>query len=80
LTADPLLGPLAENGGATPTHALPEESPAVDAGSCRVANIAIDQRGEPRPGTGSFRCDIGAFEAQDVTPVLNFIYLPFTVN
>jgi hypothetical protein len=76
ITADPLLGLLADNGGATLTHALPEASPAVDAGVCGVAAIASDQRGEPRPGTGSIRCDIGAFEAQGVTSAPSLIYLP----
>jgi hypothetical protein len=79
-TADPLLGALAENGGATPTHALPEESPAIDAGVCSSTDIAIDQRGEPRPGSGSSRCDVGAFEAQGVTPSLEFLYLPTIVR
>lgn len=79
LTVDPatvftnVIGPLADNGGPTPTHALLEESPAIDAGSCTDAEgdaILTDQRGEPRPsvdpggsgdGTG---CDISAFEFQ----------------
>lgn len=52
---DPLLGPLADNGGPAPTHALLKSSPAVDAGGlgCPVA----DQRGAPRSA-----CDIGAYE------------------
>jgi hypothetical protein len=80
ITADPLLGALAENGGTTPTHALPEESPAIDAGVCGVADIATDQRGAPRPGAGSGRCDIGAFETQDITPSPILLYLPFIVR
>jgi len=56
----PLLGPLAANGGPTPTQALLPGSPAIDAGdngSCP----ATDQRGIARPlGAG---CDIGAYEA-----------------
>jgi hypothetical protein len=65
---DPLLGPLADNGGPTPTQALTPGSPAVDAGdpslpgtggtSCEVT----DQTGTPRPQPAGGRCDIGAFE------------------
>ncbi len=59
----PLLGPLANNGGPTDTHALLEGSPAIDAGgTC----LATDQRGVTRP-QGSV-CDIGAFEAAAATP------------
>lgn len=57
--ADPRLGPLADNGGPTPTLALLEGGPAIDAafaGRCP----ATDQRGVARPqGAG---CDSGAFE------------------
>ncbi|HEX9922532.1 MAG TPA: choice-of-anchor Q domain-containing protein, partial [Anaerolineae bacterium] len=31
---NPLLGPLADNGGDTQTHALTLNSPALDQGSC----------------------------------------------
>ncbi len=62
---DPLLGPLTDNGGSTPTHALLPGSPAINAGdnaACAVAPVnGVDQRGVARPqGT---TCDIGAFEA-----------------
>ncbi|MEZ6072925.1 MAG: choice-of-anchor Q domain-containing protein [Pirellulales bacterium] len=40
---DPMLGPLANNGGPTETHALLPGSPAVDAGV--AAGIVFDQRG-----------------------------------
>jgi len=65
---DPLLGPLADNGGPTPTHALLPASPAIDHGSS--GGLATDQRGRARPndfasmpdaGDGG---DIGAFELQ----------------
>ena len=62
-SADPLLEPLAFNGGPTRTHALSFGSPAVDTGDpqCPFA----DQRGFSRPlGKG---CDTGAFEAVDQT-------------
>jgi len=72
LTSDPLLGPLASNGGPTPTMALAEGSTAIDAGS--AFGLGTDQRGLPRPsdftsianvGDGS---DIGAFEVQTPAP------------
>jgi len=61
------LGPLANNGGPTMTHAILPGSPAVDAGD--NANCpATDQRGKGRPadgdGQGGPVCDIGAFELQ----------------
>lgn len=53
--ADPLLGPLADNGGPTFTMALLAGSPAVGAGAdCP----ALDQRGVAR----SDGCDIGAYQ------------------
>jgi len=56
---DPLLGPLAANGGRTPTHALLAGSPAVDAAQQSPCPVT-DQRLVPRPqGNG---CDIGAYE------------------
>jgi len=61
---DPLLGPLTNNGGFSPTHALAAGSPAVDAGnplppgSGGAACEATDQRGAGRAGA----CDIGAYE------------------
>jgi len=56
---DPLLGPLASNGGPTATHALLDGSPAIDAASAARCP-PTDQRGVARPrGAG---CDVGAFE------------------
>ncbi len=72
LNVDASLASLADNGGFTPTHALLEDSPAIDAGdncvldqSCDGQNIGVDldsdQRGQPRPfGTA---VDVGAYEA-----------------
>jgi CSLREA domain-containing protein len=60
---DPFLGPLADNGGPTLTHAPIRYSPAIDAGDPACAGT--DQRGVLRPlegGSGSTRCDIGALE------------------
>lgn len=56
-TVDPLLGALADNGGPTPTFALPAGSAAIDAGA---AGEPTDQRGVPRPQGAA--PDIGAFE------------------
>jgi hypothetical protein len=54
------LGPLADNGGPTLTHALQPGSSALDAADASLCP-ATDQRGGARPaGAG---CDIGAFEA-----------------
>ena len=59
ITADPNLGPLADNGGDSYTHAIPANSPAFNAGLDGDAP-ATDQRGVARPqGAAS---DIGAFE------------------
>ena len=56
---DPLLGPLASNGGPTQTQALLAGSPAINAGN-DVGAPPTDQRGFPRVGVS----DIGAFEFQ----------------
>jgi hypothetical protein len=68
---DPMLGPLADNGGPTLTHALLAGSPAVDKGN---TDLTEDQRGQPRPfddpnvapATGGDNSDIGSFEVQEV--------------
>jgi CSLREA domain-containing protein len=64
LTGDPMLGPLADNGGPTQTHDLLPGSPAAGAGdatACANAPVSgFDQRGVSRPqGSG---CDMGAVE------------------
>jgi hypothetical protein len=65
------LGPLADNGGPTMTHALGEGSVAIDhipAEDCVDADgepLTTDQRGQPRPETGGTMCDVGAFEVQE---------------
>ena len=64
LGQDPLLGPLADNGGPTFTHLPGAGSPLIDAipsgeAGCGTT-VVVDQRGEARPqGDG---CDIGSLE------------------
>lgn len=59
---DPLLGPLANNGGTTLTHALLIDSPAIDAGNPLFVGPPADQRGAPFNRIVGGRVDIGAFE------------------
>ena len=61
ISTDPLLGPLADNGGLTFTYALLPGSPAIDAGSL-VAGLTTDQRGIARPQGAA--PDIGAYESR----------------
>jgi hypothetical protein len=63
ITSDPLLLPLADNGGPTRTRALAPGSPAIDAGN-NFAALASDQRGSPFQRNAGTRPDIGAFELQ----------------
>ena len=66
LFVDPLLSPLADNGGPTQTMALQAGSPAINAGSgCPTT----DQRGATRIGT----CDIGAYEFGGVLSIYKII-------
>ncbi len=63
LDADPVLLPLANNGGATRTHALAACSPAIDAGS-NPGDRDWDQRDQPFLRVYGSAADIGAFEWQ----------------
>jgi CSLREA domain-containing protein len=65
VVADAGLGPLADNGGPTETHALLAGSPAIDAASPDCPPPATDQRGVVRPQGAA--CDIGAFELEQAT-------------
>jgi hypothetical protein len=59
--ADPLLGPLADNGGPTLTRRPTSDSPLRDAVPASGANCSsTDQRGVARPNGAS--CEIGAYE------------------
>jgi hypothetical protein len=62
---DPLLAPLADNGGPTFTHALYRGSPAHNAGDNSNAP-PTDQRGRNRIVAGVI--DIGSFEATNLPP------------
>ena len=73
---DPLLKPLADNGGATETHALQSDSSAINSGNNAICTASpvngVDQRGNGRPqGT---TCDMGAFELGST------LYLPIIMN
>lgn len=80
---DPMLLPLANNGGPTLTHALAGASPLRDAGladctsSAPLGMAATDQRGLARPGGTA--CDIGAFEALAGACGLGFEVVPALV-
>jgi hypothetical protein len=71
---NPMLQPLANNGGPTQTMALPANSPAIDKG--KSFGATTDQRGFPRisdsptiaNATGGDGSDIGAFERDSVPP------------
>ena len=58
---DPLLGPLADNGGRTLTHLPASGSMAIDRGN-NLAGFTVDQRGDGFPRTKGARTDIGAVE------------------
>ena len=75
LNTDPLLGPLADNGGGIRTHALLPHSPAIDAGSALPTDsydvdadsntsetLPTDQRELARVAGSTV--DLGAFELQ----------------
>ncbi len=75
---DPMLGPLADNGGPTFTHALLPGSPAIDHG--KSFGLTTDQRGFSRlvddaciaNAAGGDGSDIGAFEVQSVCQPVDF--------
>jgi hypothetical protein len=62
IDGDPMLEPLANNGGPTQTMALAAGSAAIDAGDAAQCP-ATDQRGDPRPDVTGTACDVGAYES-----------------
>ncbi|MBD2518828.1 cadherin-like domain-containing protein [Nostoc sp. FACHB-973] len=64
-----VLAPLADNGGATQTHALVIASAAINAGDNALipSGVTTDQRGELRIIGGNV--DIGAYESPFIPPV-----------
>jgi hypothetical protein len=80
INTDPLLGPLQDNGGPTPTMAPSFDSPAIDKGGS--FGLTTDQRGAPRPfdfssianASGGDGSDIGAVELG--SPLLSITSIP----
>jgi hypothetical protein len=81
IVASTFLMPLANNGGSTLTYAPVPMSPAIntgDNGICAAAPINnVDQRGFTR--MQGPRCDLGAFEANDISQLL-YTYLPWILK
>jgi predicted outer membrane repeat protein len=72
--SDPMLTPLADFGGPTPTCALQDGSPALDqipngTNGLGTAPLNVDQRGRARPYNGNG--DIGAYESSPTTPTVS---------
>lgn len=78
VVSGPLVDGLADNGGATMTHALLPDSPALDhipVGENGCGAIwTTDQRGVIRPQDDG--CDVGAYEAEESPIVVYATYLP----
>ena len=61
--SDPQLMPLARNGGPNMTHAIPHTSPAYNTG------VNCSQTTDQRYVARDAKCDVGAFEFNDLTKV-----------
>jgi hypothetical protein len=72
LNMNPLLEPLADNGGPTLTHAPSPTSPVINAGNNRGAP-ETDQPGFPRIAGGTI--DIGACEFQSPQSLISYAWL-----
>ncbi len=91
LTANPLLGPLLDNGGpfagmnpsgsfaadrvVVSSEAINAQSPAFGKGVVSTLYQGVDGRGFPRPGAASAKPSIGAFEPQ----VLHAPSIPYVI-
>lgn len=72
---DPLIGPVADNGGETLTHGLLHSSLAIDGGDPTfVPPPTFDQRGIGFPRIIRGRVDIGAYECS------RWLYLPIVYS
>ncbi|GAP17207.1 glycoside hydrolase family 78 protein [Levilinea saccharolytica] len=73
-TDDPLVGTFGNHGGSTQTLSILPGSSALDRGSSTFCGDN-DQRGHPRPQEGTndgvADCDIGAFELDNLAPVVD---------
>lgn len=69
LAGDPMLSPLADNGGPTWTHSPLPASPLIDAGN-NVEVVEFDQRGPGFPRAIGAAVDIGAIEFVDSLDVI----------
>jgi YVTN family beta-propeller protein len=72
--ADPLVAPLAFNGGTTRTHALQPSSPALNTGSNPLAQ-STDQRGFGFPRVSGGAPDMGAYEGSQSLPLAAGTYV-----
>ncbi len=79
LDVDPLLGPLAGNGGPTLTMALLPGSPAIDSGTNHMAP-EWDQRGPGFPRIVNGTIDRGAFEVQSTPAPIAPDYLAVLIT
>jgi hypothetical protein len=71
LNTDPQLGPLANNGGASLTHAIDADSPAYNAGDRQsIYFLPFDQRGPGFDRIMFGALDMGAYEFQNRTDEL----------
>lgn len=76
LGQDPLLGPLADHGGSTPTHRLLAGSPALEAGN-NSRGLESDQRGPGFARVVGNSADIGAFESRPAALTINPVAIDF---
>lgn len=85
VTTAQVLGKLGDNGGPTQTHALIDDSPAIDRAPSAACAGQTDQRGFGRNADGNGspsanECDIGAYEAGAVLPEVWEAFVPLTAR